>query len=458
MSSPDGRRRPNLLFVFADQMRAQDCGFMGNTQVATPQMDRMTQAGVVFENAISTCPVCTPYRASLLTGRYPLNCRTAMNDVRLPVEELTIAEVLRAAGYETGYIGKWHLDGMYRGGFTPPGPRRQGFDYWAVANCTHAYMNSFYYRDDPEPIWIEGYDADHHTDLAVDYIREHAGDEFCLFVSFGPPHNPYWQMPEEHKIYDPARIELPPNTVERAREDIAGQWCHISALDRCLGRMLDALEEAGIAEDTIVVFTSDHGDMLGAHDLDRKQKPWDESIMVPWVMQWPGGIPRARRRDTLLNVPDVMPTLLTLMGVERPETVEGRDLSGAVLGTGGLEPTSAYIANPMSFPGDRHDGIEWRGVRTKTHTYVERLDGPWLLYDNARDPWQMTNLIGDPAQADIQEGLAAELRSWMERIGDDGAPKQVWAERLGYTINERGIIGYVGEVGLHDPDNERAGA
>lgn len=458
MSPLDASRRPNLLFVFADQMRGHDRGFMGNAQVATPQMDRMAEQGVVFENAISTCPVCTPYRASLLTGRYPLNCRTAMNDVRLPVEELTIAEVLGAAGYETGYIGKWHLDGMYRGGFTPPGPRRQGFDYWAVAECTHAYMNSFYYRDDPEPIWIEGYDADHHTDLAVDYIREHAHDEFCLFVSFGPPHNPYWQMPEEYKIYDPAQIELPPNTVERAREDIAGQWCHITALDRCLGRMLDALEEAGIAEHTIVVFTSDHGDMLGAHDLDRKQKPWDESVMVPWVMQWPGGIPCGAHRDTLLNAPDIMPTLLTLMGVATPETVEGQDLSGAVLGTGGLEPTSAYIANPMSFPGDRHDGIEWRGVRTKTHTYVERLDGLWLLYDNARDRWQMTNLIGDPAQADVQEELAAELAGWMERTGDDGAPKQVWAERLGYTINERGIIGYFGEVGLHDPDNARAGA
>ena len=97
-------------------------------------------------------------------------------------------------------------------------------------------------------------------------------------------------------------------------------------------------------------------------------------------------------------------------------------------------------------------------MRTKTHTYVERLDGSWLLYDNVRDPWQMANLVGDPAQADLQEELAAELAGWMERTGDDGAPKGVWAERLGYTINERGIIGYVGVVGLHDPDNERAGA
>ena len=125
-------RQPNLLYVFADQMRAHDCGFMGNEQVRTPTMDRMARRGVVFENAVSSCPVCTPYRASLLTGRYPLACRTAMNDVRLPVDELCIAEVLGDAGYETGYIGKWHLDGPYRGGFIPPGPRRQGFQYWAA--------------------------------------------------------------------------------------------------------------------------------------------------------------------------------------------------------------------------------------------------------------------------------------------------------------------------------------
>ncbi|MGD9496586.1 MAG: sulfatase-like hydrolase/transferase, partial [Armatimonadota bacterium] len=206
------RRGPNLLFVFADQMRAQACGFMGNRQVRTPHMDRMAQQGVVFENAVSTCPVCTPYRASMLTGRYPLTCGMVMNDVRLPSEEVTIAEVLRDAGYRTGYIGKWHLDGPYRGGFTPPGPRRQGFDYWAAANCTHAYMNSFYYRDDPEPIPIEGYDADHHTDLAIDYKREHSSERFCLFVSWGPPHDPYHLMPRHYHVHNGRCLRWSPNT------------------------------------------------------------------------------------------------------------------------------------------------------------------------------------------------------------------------------------------------------
>jgi len=454
MSDGTPDRRPNLLFVFADQMRAQACGFMGNRQVRTPNMDRMAEEGVVFENAVSTCPVCTPYRASMLTGRYPLTCRTAMNDVRMPVDELTIAEVLRDEGYETGYVGKWHLDGPYRGGFTPPGERRQGFDWWAVAECTHAYMHSFYYRDDPEPIWIEGYDADHHTDLAIDYIREHSSDQFCLFVSWAPPHSPYWQMPDEYKVYDPAEIELRPNTVEEAREDIAGYYSHITALDRNLGRLLDTLEEQRIAEDTIVVFTADHGDMLGAQGLQRKQKPWDESLMVPFAVQWAGRLPRGRRTDTLINAPDVMPTLLSLMGVEVPDTVQGYDLSGAAMATRSIEPTSAYIANPMPFPGDMHEGPPWRGVRTKTHTYVETFEGPWLLYDNQRDPYQQTNLIGDAAAEDVTEDLHMELVAWMERIGDDGAPKEAWLDRFGYEQDERGIVPHYNEVGLHDPDNE----
>jgi len=445
-------RKPNLLFVFADQMRQQDCGFMGNTQVRTPTMDRMAEDGVVFENAVSTCPVCTPYRASLLTGKYPLACRTAMNDVRLPVDELSIAEVLGDAGYATGYIGKWHLDGSYRGGFTPPGPRRQGFDFWAANECTHAYMNTFYYRDDPEPIYIDGYSADGFTDIAIDFIDDHVDEPFSLFISWAPPHNPYHAMPEKYDRYDPAEIELRPNTEEFAREDIAGYYGHITALDRNLGRLLLELEEQGIADDTIVVFTSDHGDMLGAQGLQRKQKPWDESIMVPWVMQWANGLPSGLRTDTLLNVPDIMPTLLSLMGVEIPDTVQGYDLSRAARNEGGIEPTSAYIANPMPFPGDQHDGGAWRGVRTKTHTYVEGESGPWLLYDNAADPYQQMNLIDSPDAERLRHELHAELVGWMDEIDDDGASKDELVARFGYEVDERGVVPYYNEVGLNDPD------
>jgi arylsulfatase A-like enzyme len=412
----------------------RDAGFLGNRDVRTPSLDRLAEEGVVFTNAVSTCPICTPYRAALLTGKYPLSDGMVLNDVRLPVTERSIAHCFRDAGYRTAYLGKWHLDGPHRGGFTPPGPRRQGFEHWAVANCTHDYLNSFYFRDDPQPIRIEGYDADHFTDLTVAYIREQAGQgPFCLFLSWGPPHDPCRVMPPEYLIYDDAALTLRPNATATDREELAGYYAHITALDRCFGRIEPALAEAGIAEDTILVFTSDHGDMLGSQGLQRKQKPWDESIMVPFVLRYPRAVRAGQRMDTLLNAPDLLPTLLALAGLPIPETVEGRDLSGAATGGPVAEPTSAFISNPCPFI----EAIpEWRGVRTKRYTYVRTLDGPWLLYDNEADPYQLSNLVGQAAYQKVQAQLEDELQDWLCRLDDDFQPREVYWQRFGYTVDQ----------------------
>ena len=138
--------QPNIVFVFADQMRAQTTGFNG-ANVHTPYMDKMAGEGVVFETTVSNVPVCTPWRAAFLSGQYPLSTGMFMNDVQMPTDSPTLGTVLKDAGYQTAYIGKWHLDGPERSAYTPPGPRRQGFDYWAVGNCTHNYDESIYYRD-----------------------------------------------------------------------------------------------------------------------------------------------------------------------------------------------------------------------------------------------------------------------------------------------------------------------
>ncbi len=456
----------NLLFVFSDQQRAGDLGCEGNGQAITPHLDRMAAEGVRFTNAVSTCPVCTPYRAALLTGRYPLSNGMVINDVRLPVTETSLAHVLRDAGYVTGYFGKWHLDGPYRGGFTPPGPRRQGFDTWAAADCCHDYMQAWYYRDDPEPIWIDGYDADHFTDLTIDFMRDYVRAQtrgpgrpaprgFCAFLSWGPPHNPYEVMPEAYRVHDPARMALrpnvPPEDEELARQQYAGYFSHITALDRNLGRLRAALEELGIAEDTLVIFTSDHGDMLRSHGLYEKQLPYEESIAVPFIACQPGRVPAGQTRDTLLNVPDLMPTLLAHLGVDCPRTVEGADLSFALRGRVGHEPTSAFIANPVPFMPHRMIP-EWRGVRTKTHTYAETLDGPWLLFDNVADPYQRRNLADNPTVADTQAALQAELQSWLARLRDQFLPLEAYVERFGFDLAPSGHPVYYGEVGRHDPN------
>ena len=444
----------NLLFVFADQLRAGDLGCEGNPDALTPHLDALAAEGVRFTNAVSTCPVCTPYRASLLTGKYPLSNGMVVNDVRLPVTETSIAHVLREAGYATGYFGKWHLDGPYRGGFIPPGPRRQGFEEWAVAECCHDYMKSWYYRDDPEPIWIEGYDADHFTDLTLDFIGD-CSRPFAAFLSWGPPHNPYEQMPEEYRLHDPAALTLRPNVPAEdealARTQYCGYYDHVSALDRCLGRLREGLAQAGLAENTLVVFTSDHGDMLRSHGLFEKQLPYEESIAVPFIACQPGVLPAGQTAATLLNVPDLMPTLLGQLGLACPAQVEGADLSCALRGEAGAEPTSAFLANPVPFMPGRSIP-EWRGVRTATHTYAETREGPWLLFDNERDPYQQTNLAAVPEAAATRAELQGELRGWLDRLGDEFLPLEAYVERFGLQLAPSGHPVHYGEVGRHDPN------
>ena len=432
--------QPNIVFVFADQMRAQATGFAGNTQVQTPNLDRLAGESVVFDTAVANCPVCTPYRASLLTGRYPLSTGLFVNDVQMRTDEVTLAHVLRDAGYQTAYIGKWHLDGPRRGGFTPPGPRRQGFDdFWAVADCTHDYMHSLYYRDTPKVLYWDGYDATAQTSLAIEYLRNGRGEResgrpFCLFLSWGPPHNPYRAVGEEFlAMYPPDRVTPRPNCVEPKLEEIAGYWAHVTALDREIGRLLAALEQLDLSRETIFVFTSDHGDMLYSQGQQRKQRPWDESILVPCLLRWPG---RHRAGDHVaepLNVVDLMPTLLRLAGCEVPDTVEGTDFSRRLLGEPVELPRSAFIASYVAF-GEAFGRPVWRGVRTRRHTFARTLEGPWLLYDNAEDPYQMRNLVGDGERAALQAELDDELSRWLERTGDAFEPQEVLLARYGVEL------------------------
>ena len=286
------RRKPNLVFVFADQWRAEAVGYAGNKDMRTPHLDRLAGEGLNFENAVSCCPVCSPYRASLLTGQYPLTHGVFLNDVPLRSEAVSIAEVYQDAGYKTAYIGKWHLDGNQRSAFIPR-ERRQGFEFWKVLSCTHAYNNSFYFGDENVRQKWDGYDAVAQTHEAQQYIREHAvGLPFVLVLSWGPPHDPYGTAPEKYRdLFRPESLTLRPNVAEadrqKARQALAGYYAHIAALDDCVGDLLRTVREAGIEKDTIFVFTSDHGDMLFSHGGQNKQQPWDESIRVPFLLRYP---------------------------------------------------------------------------------------------------------------------------------------------------------------------------
>lgn len=449
------KTHPNLIFILCDQLRACELGCYGHPAIQTPQIDQLAQEGTVFENATSCCPVCTPYRAGLLTGRYPLSTGMFLNDLRLPTDETTIGRVFHDAGYYTGYIGKWHLDGPYRGGFTPPGPRRHGFnDYWVAANCTHHYMQSFYYRDDPTPIRIDNYEPDIQTDLAINFIESAPqAQPFFLFLSYGTPHNPYQEMPDTYKIYNPETVAVRPNCPQPPRQDIAGYQSHISAVDRNVGRLMQTLDRLSLREETLVVFTSDHGDMLGSHGQQRKQRPWDESIRVPLIVRYPQTMPTQFRSNVLVNTPDLFPSLASLCHLPIPNAVEGEDQSARWTSAAELGPGSAFLASIVSF-SEAKGFPEWRGVRTNRYTYISRQDGPWMLFDNLEDPYQTNNLIENTPFRSIRRRLEKELDHWLQQTGDTFSSPEDYLKQFGYAVDpDDRHIPYDNEIGHHDPSD-----
>lgn len=422
--------RPNLVFVFADQWRAQATGYAGNKDVRTPNLDRLAKESISFTNAVSGCPVCSPYRASLLTGQYWLTHGIFYNDKPLNPDATSIGKTYRRADYETAYIGKWHVDGHGRSSFIPK-ERRQGFEFWKVCECTHNYNHSLYYGDTPEKKYWPGYDAIAQTREAQKYIRQHAKAPFVLFVSWGPPHSPYQTAPEKYrKLFpDPSKITLRPNVPNslrsQAQKELAGYYAHIAALDDCISDILRTISECGIEKNTIFVFTSDHGDMLRSHSQTKKQKPWEESVRIPFLLRYPALHGKAGRRiDMPINTPDIMPTLLGLSGVDIPKTVEGRDFSGVITKAQAPDNDAALIMCPVPFHqwGYRRGGREYRGVRTRRYTYVRDLNGPWLLYDNQMDPHQLRNLCGHPDYAKIQKDLEKKLSRKLKETNDKFLP------------------------------------
>ncbi|MBN71158.1 MAG: sulfatase [Gimesia sp.] len=445
-------KQPSILFILTDQWRAQSLGYAGNEQVKTPNIDALARQSVNFQNAVSGCPVCCPFRGSLMTGQRPLTHGVFLNDVQLPAKAVTIAEVLDNAGYETGFIGKWHLDGRGRSAFTPP-ERRQGFEFWRALECTHNYNRSFYYGDSPQRQTWEGYDAFAQTRVARQFIRDQSqkGQPFLLVMSYGSPHNPYHTAPPEYQsMYEPEKIKVRPNVPKdqraTAQKELAGYFAHCSALDDCVSDLLATLKETGIDENTIVVFTSDHGDMLRSHGQIRKQKPWDESLRVPMLFRLNGAEhAQGRTVDSPINSEDLMPTLLGLCRVSIPDTVEGLDYSGYLRGGKNPSDGATVITCPSPFGEWQRSrgGKEYRGLRTTRYTYVRDLSGPWLLYDNEADPYQLKNLCNDPEAAPIQAKLDALLNNKLAAQKDEFLQGSQYIEKFGYQVDPKtGTVPY----------------
>jgi arylsulfatase A-like enzyme len=387
-----------------------------------------------------------------MSGRAPLATGMIVNDQRLhAVPGGALAEHFNAAGYDTGWIGKWHIHGGGRKQPVPPA-HRLGFRFWRGYECTHTYNQSFYYDESDALHPWEGYDADAQTACAVDYLESHdRARPFALFLSWGPPHDPYQTAPEPFRSrFTPEAVQLRPNVpaelAGKAREKLAGYYAHGAALDACFGRLLDALARTGLDRDTIVVFTSDHGDLCGSQGLWNKQWPFEESIRVPFLLRWPAG--RGREpgtADLLLDAPDLMPTLLGLCGVPVPAGLDGRDYAPVLLGREPADPASDAVLScytPFHQMVRTIGGKEYRGLRTRRHTYVISPDGPWFLFDNETDPFQLHNRVNQPEMAAVQAALDKRLRERLARLRDPFEPGPALLARFKVRLNEAGDVFY----------------
>jgi len=450
--------RPNLVYVFADQLRYLSCGYAGDERARTPNIDRLAAGGANFQNCVSMTPVCSAYRASLMTGKYTTTTGMVINELRLSPEHQCFGHVLTRAGYETGYIGKWHLWANQlghhdddRNAFIPPGPYRLGFDgYWAAYNFHHQNYRGYYYTDRPEKIRYRQpgverpFEPDAQTDLAIDFLERAAkGDApFSLFLSYGTPHDPWgWDnCPADFSdMFRDVRFPKAPNFSavqdpyadgwgtmgERYLKNLEqyqqGYYAMTANLDWNIGRLIEALRKLGELDNTILVFTSDHGEMFAAHGRRAKNIFYEEAARVPFLVHWPRKIAPGTVPDACLNTPDIMPTLLGLLGLPVPDAVEGMDLSHCALGREGPEPEAALMQNTGACAAWQ-DGYEWRALRDKRFTYaIYRKDKSELLFDNRADPYQMQNLSADKAHAEQLEHYRQMLRRRMRELNDDFA-------------------------------------
>jgi arylsulfatase A-like enzyme len=416
-------RRPNLLFIVADQWRAQTLPAAGDPDLIAPNLERLAKEGLYFSRAYTSYPVCCPSRAAMLTGKFPHTAGVRQNHSLLPLGEKTFSSEFKRAGYRTGFIGKWHLDGRSNPGFVPP-ERRRGFDYWAASNVDHRHYEVAYFRDTPQQLRHEGFAPDHQTDLAIDFIRQKSSQPFFLYLSWVAPHGPF-TPPPRHAIYEPHRMRLRANVPEsseaEARKTAAAYYGLCTAVDENVGRLLTELDRAGLSDDTLVVFTSDHGYSMGAHGLDGIDLPYEECSRIPLLMRYPRRLKGVREVDALVSNVDYAPTLLSLCGMEPLSETQGVDLSGWIANGEGARPESIYAEGSLGTPE------EWRMVvRGLDKLAINRDWKVTHLYNLGSDPYEMNNLAGDGSEQRKRDELLAILRRWMLRTSD----------RVPYTVRE----------------------
>lgn len=424
-------RRPDVLVFLTDQQRWDTTGLHGNPLGLTPVLDALARRGVSVDHSYTCQPVCAPSRASLQTGKYPTTTGVFRNGIPLPPEIPTLAHHFRAAGYETGYIGKWHLA---PGEFTGPVPRRHrgGYDYWLAANLleftSDAYTTTLYDGDD-RPRHFGGYRADAIGTAAVEFLEQRRDAPFFLFLSFLEPHhqNSRDDYPAPHGYRERYEGTWTPGDLQaldgNSREHLAGYCGMVRRLDEVLGRVLDALERQGTLEETVVLFTSDHGCHFKTRNDEYKRSLHDASIRVPTVLCGPG-LRDDRRLQQLVSHVDLPPTLLDAAGVEVPDGMQGRSLLPLLREEEPAEwPEEVLIQISESEVGRAVRTRRWKYGVTAPDADAWNVPGAdryteTYLYDLDADPHELVNRVGDPGCASVRRALAERLAGRVEQSGE----------------------------------------
>lgn len=436
-------KRPNVLWIITDQQRAETLSINGCENASTPVLDTLAKTGVNFTSAVSGFPLCCPYRGSMLTSRYPHHCVPG-HEYQLPPEQPTVASVFREYGYDTFYLGKWHLDGAKEseeraGTHYIPRERRGGFDSWLGYENNNAqydcYLHGHRGDREVEMFRLPTYETDAMTDLMIEYLREKKDSDtpFFAVMSVQPPHDPYVAPPRNQAGHLPSQIRFRPNVPpvpsvrEQAARELAGYYAMVENIDQNVGRIVDCLNETGLMEHTHILFFSDHGDMHGSHGQFRKTTPYQEAVQVPFLISGEkrGAHAAGRNAGNVDRVPinhvDVAPTSLGLCGIPVPEWMEGTDYSALRLPDRPRPdyPDSAYLQCVV--PTHHHDSVNkaWRGIVTCSgYKYVCFENTDWLLFDLNEDPYELVNLAHNDKYLPLRKQLREELQRWIEKTDD----------------------------------------
>ena len=424
--------QPNLLIILSDQLRRQALGCYGDPDARTPHIDHLAQHSVRFANACSTYPICVPFRFTFMTGEYAHTRLVPGIEWAMSPAERTLADEFNDGGYHTAYVGKWHLAGGHgrmgsaaQCGRTPVRPMHQGrWQKWLGFELRNDPFDTYYFEDnDPTPHPLGKYQTDGLFDLGMDHLA-HGWDRsspFCMCISVEPPHNPFVAPPQLQKAWEARDIQLPANftapdatTRQRFILDRKRYYAMVENLDQNVGRIRHFLTEQGLAENTILVFVSDHGELNGSHGLGSKQWPYEESVGIPLIVHDPRS---PGQKASVLNDPtcteDLFPTFLGLTGLKPSKPMVGSDLSGLIAGTKKTLDRESVLLEFVSehrAGATFHDAV-WRAVRSRRFKYVVKGDNfgatPWLFFDLENDPEEQHNLLDTP---NYQETLSKHHR------------------------------------------------